>query len=133
MSSELSGGNAPSYRSFSSAVANRATWPAEDSGILHSDNRPLVLGIGRWLSAVSRQLSTPRLLDLCRMSHILTSAMAMQLPRDLDARVQAAPGQLFAQASIEYHKAADLLAPAPVPAVADAPAYRHEHARGRRR
>ena len=82
--------------------------------------------------------------------------MAIQLPRDLDARVQAAvrhfwdmrstqvrnsigvdidpeycrmalrrldseSGPLFAQASIEYRTAADLLSPATIPAVADAP------------
>lgn len=50
--------------------------------------------------------------------------MALQLPRDLDARVQATSGPLFAQAAIEYRTAADLLAPANVSAVADAPKRR---------
>lgn len=41
-------------------------------------------------------------------------------------------GPLFAQASIEYHTAADLLVPADVPAVADAPMRRHGHTRRHR-
>jgi len=79
--------------------------------------------------------------------------MAIQLPRDLDARVQAAvrrfdidpeycrmalrrldseSGPLFAQASIEYRKSSDLLAPADTPAVADAPARKPARRRSRR-
>ena len=37
-------------------------------------------------------------------------------------RLDSESGPLFARAAIEYHTAADLLAPANVPAVADAPA-----------
>jgi len=44
-------------------------------------------------------------------------------------RLDAESGPLFAPAGIEYRKASDLLAPAPVPAVADAP---RRYARGRR-
>ena len=45
-----------------------------------------------------------RLLDLCRMLHILTSAMAIQLPRDLDARVQAAVRHFWDTRSTQARK-----------------------------
>lgn len=48
-------------------------------------------------------------------------------------RLDSESGPLFAQAAIEYRTAADLLAPATVPAVADAPARRPAHRRRTRR
>lgn len=47
----------------------------------------------------------------------------------MDARLDSESGPLFAQAAIEYHNAADLLAPAAASAVADAPACRTKPAR----
>ena len=47
-------------------------------------------------------------------------------------RLDSESGPLFAQAAIEYHTAADLLAPAPVPAVADLPASKSSRTRRRR-
>jgi len=48
-------------------------------------------------------------------------------------RLDSESGPLFAQAAIEYRTAADLLAPASVPAVADAPQRRPARIRGARR
>ena len=62
-------------------------------------------------------------------SSILFSHYCRMALRRLDGE----SGPLFARASIEYRTAADLLAPANVPAVADAPTRRPARARSPRR
>ncbi len=72
-----------------------------------------------WPSAVSRKLSA-----------VPTSRNSIGI--DIDAeycrfalrRLDSESGPLFARAAIEYHAAADLLAPANVPAIADKPRKR---------
>jgi len=62
-----------------------------------------------------------------------SSFLSLPSSRPTACRLDSESGPLFARASIEYHTAADFLAPATVPAVADAPARKTASRRCTRR